>query len=310
MKKQQPLNYLEFIEQEAKKKNGQTYSHYINLLVEIAINAITWENLPPEIDPRYMEMTISERGHALFFRDENMEFDRQFICLPAALTGRFNIYGVPIDRRADAVNGYFWYGDDTNSVVIFNNRLRHSDIPVITYYANKLAEVERAIDVNIAGQKTPKIITCEQSNLVSLQNALKQYDGNNAAIAVTKNLMQDGSNAPITLDLTVPYKANELQIYKKQLLSEVLTYFGVENLQSEKKERQITDEIQSSRGYIELRRYARLNPRLEAAKQINEMFGLNVKPKFNNFVLYDMLTNQLMEVGADEPLYDNDTTDM
>ena len=103
---------------------------------------------------------------------------------------------------------------------------------------------------------------------------------------------------------------NKVAMYGVFLQCMVLTYFGVENLQSEKKERQITDEIQSSMGYIELRRYARLNPRLEAAKQINAMFGLNVQPKFNNFVLNDMLTNDLMEVGADEPLYDNNTTDM
>lgn len=306
----QPLNYLDFVAKEAKRQNNEAYSHYINLLSEIAINAITWDGLPAEIDARYMEMTISARGHALFFRDEDMSEGKQFICLPANLMGRFNIYGVPIIRRADAVNGYRWIGDESNSVVIFNNRLRHSDIPVISYYANKLAEVERTIEVNIRGQKTPKIITCEQSNLLSLTNALKQYDGNVPVIAATKNLLADGRDTPVLYDLTVPYKAGELQLYKKQLFSDVLSYFGIENLQSEKKERQITDEIQSSMGYIELRRYARLNTRLEAAEQINRMFGLNLQPKFNNFVLNDMLNNEFMEVGADEQIHDDAAADM
>lgn len=310
MPKKEPLNYLDFIAQQAKQVNNETYVYYLNLLIEIAINSITWENLPAEIDARYMEMTISNRGHALFFRDEDMEPDKQFICLPCTMLGRFNIYGVPVRRRAQAVNGYHWIGNEENSVVIYNNRLRSSDIPVITYFARKLAECERTIDVNIRGQKTPKIITCDQNNRLSIENAFNQYDGNKPVIAITKNLLADGRDAPILYDLTVPYKAGELSVYKKQLFSDMLCYFGVENLQTEKKERQITDEIQTNMGYIELRRYARLNPRLQAAEQINKMYGLNVQPKFNNFVLRDMLNNEMKGAFDNEQIYNDDTANM
>lgn len=309
-KNKQPLNYLDFVEQEAKGLNTAAYLHYVTLLTELAINSITWDGLPAEIDMRFMEMTISERGHALFFKDENLQFDKQHICLPCTMTGLFNVYGIPIDRRAYSVNGDHWDRTENDSVVIFNNRLRRSDLPVIRYYARKLAECERTIEVNIRGQKTPKVITCEQSNLLSLENALKKYDGNTPVIAATKNLLADGRDTPVLYDLTVPYKAGDLQLYKRQLFSDALSYFGIENLQSEKKERQISDEIQTSMGYIEMRRYVRLNTRMEAAQKINSMFGLNVQPKFNNFVLGDMVMNDASEVSEDVEIYDNDTADM
>lgn len=301
MRNKNTLNYYDYIAVEAAKRDNETFLYYVSILAEMAINSITWEGLPPEIDARFMEMTISYRGHALFFRDDGMEPGKEFICLPCTLQGKYNNYNIPINRRAYAANGYHWNGTEEDSVVIFNNRLRHGDLPVIKYFASKLTECERSIDVNIRGQKTPKVIATTKNNELSITQAMKQYDGNMPVILTTKALFNDGRDFPTLLDLTTPYKAGDLQMYKRQLFNEAQSYFGIENLQTDKKERQITDEVATSLGYINLRRFARLNPRLEAADQINRMYGLNLVPKFNNFVMNDMVLNApVNEIGEPE----------
>lgn len=62
-----------------------------------------------------------------------------------------------------------------------------------------------------------------------------------------------------SIDTTSPYVAGDLQILKRQIWNEALTYLGIENSNTEKKERLVTDEINSNLGGVEAQRYTRLN---------------------------------------------------
>ena len=62
--------------------------------------------------------------------------------------------------------------------------------------------------------------------------------------------------------------------YKKNIWNEALQFLGINTLQSEKKERMITDEASSNNELINLNLQSMLIPRQEAAKQFNKLFGL------------------------------------
>lgn len=55
-----------------------------------------------------------------------------------------------------------------------------------------------------------------------------------------------------------------------------MTYLGISNINVQKKERLITDEVTRNQGGTIASRYSRLNSRREACKKINDMFGLNI----------------------------------
>ena len=63
-------------------------------------------------------------------------------------------------------------------------------------------------------------------------------------------------------------------VYKKEIWDEALTFLGINSLQTEKKERLITDEASSNNELINLNLQSFLIPRQEACKQFNELFGL------------------------------------
>ena len=62
--------------------------------------------------------------------------------------------------------------------------------------------------------------------------------------------------------------------YKKQIWNEALCFLGISNLQMEKKERLVTDEVNSSNELINLNLQSFLIPRQEACKKFNDYFGL------------------------------------
>lgn len=97
--------------------------------------------------------------------------------------------------------------------------------------------------------------------------------GNEPFIFGDKNLDLSGIK---TLDTTSPYVADKLYDLKTQYWNEALTYLGISNVNTVKKERMITDEVQRNLGGTIASRYSRLFMRQQACEQINKMFGLNI----------------------------------
>jgi hypothetical protein len=271
------LSIQEKFEKEAKIDNWISYAYWYTRLVEIAIAGFEWKNLPPELDPRFLEMILCFDGKALFYYDDDLG---QYVTLQFFNASTLDIYREPFRRTAysPAVNFRYKALTEKESVIIWNNSLRYPEIIPLRMYAKRLAELERSIDVNVKGQKTPKIIRCTQEERLTLENLFKKYEGNIPFIFGSKNL---ANLEDITvLDTTSPYVADKLQILKRQIFAEALTYFGIENANTEKKERLVSDEVASNFGGVEIARRTRLQARKLAAQKINRMFGLDIDVEF------------------------------
>lgn len=263
---------------EAFDLNRLTYIDYLKRLEEIALNMFEWKNLPYDIDPRFLELTLFTQGMAVFFYEEVME---RYLALQTMIGGNLDVYRVPKIRRAYAVNGYNKELSDKDSVLIFNNYLREPSFPTVQLYAKRLYEVERAIDVNVKAQKNPIMILCDESQRLTMKNLYEQYNGNEPFIFGSKALDLQGVK---TLQTEAPYVADKLTVLKHQYWNEALTFLGVENSNTDKRERLITDEVQSNLGAVQAQRFVRLNMRRQACKQINALFGLNVWVDFRSDV--------------------------
>lgn len=261
---------------ESAELNNRTYQDYLQRLTEIAINIYEWHNLPETIDERFLELTLVSNGASVFFKDDSVE---EYLALQTMYGGNLDVYRVPNDRRAYAVNGYNKQLDNKNSVLIFNNYLRRPSLETIDLFARRLTEIERTVDTNVKGQKTPLLLKCTEKQRLTLQNLYMQYDGNEPFIFADKSLDTDGIQA---INTNTPYVADKLQVLKKQIWNEALTYLGVESANTEKKERLVETEVTSNLGVVESQRYVRLNARRQACKMINTMFGLDISVDFRS----------------------------
>lgn len=279
---------------EAFLQNQRTYLQYVNRLTELSISMFDWKNLPDTIDARFLELALFNDGMAVFFKDEVMGY----LGLQVMIGGELDVYRIPITRTAFAQNGYRMKLDTSNSVIIFNNMLHTNSLLDVQEMSKRLYEIQRTIDVNVIQQKTPKIITCTENQRLVMKNLYAQYMGNEPFIFGDKNLDLSGIK---TLDTTSPYVADKLYELKTQYWNEALTYLGISNVNTVKKERMITDEVQRNLGGTIASRYSRLFMRQQACEQINEMFGLNISVDYRE----DM---QVLDTyDADEAKLSNET---
>lgn len=253
--------------------NKQTYLQYYTRLKELCISMFEWKGLPDNIDTRYLELTLFEKGSAVYFNDDVLGN----LALPVTTSGRFDVYGIPTRRNAYAVNGYNKTLYKDNSIIIYNNMVRTNSEIDVQMYAQRLADLDRTIDVNTKAQKTPIVILCDENQRLTMLNLYKQYDGNEPFIFAGKNLDMKGISV---LSTGAPYISDKIYELKTQIWNEALTYLGISNINIVKKERMITDEVQRNQGGVIASRRSRLEARQQACNEINKMFGLNVEVNY------------------------------
>ena len=249
--------------------NKLTYTQYVDRLTELSISMFEWQNLPDTIDERFIEMTLFNKGWSVFFEDK----DLGYLALEGMIGGRLNVYKIPIWRTAYASNGYQKKLNIDNSVIIYNNMIHTNSYVGVINYAKRLWDIDRAIDVNAKAQKTPVLITCNDKQKLTLKNLYMQYEGNEPVIFGYDNLNTDAIKS---IQTGAPYVADKLYTLKTQIWNEALTYLGISNVNYNKKERMITDEVLRNQGGVIASRYSRLESRRKACKEINKMFGLNI----------------------------------
>ncbi len=271
----------------ANELNDKTYLFYYNRLMELAISMFEWKNLPDSIDPRFLELSLYNDGMAIFFKDDVLGL----LALQTMIGGNLSVYRIPKIRRAYATNGYNKPLNDEDSVIIYNNYSHTNTILGVEMYARRIANLERTIDVNVYQQKTPRIIQCTENQRQVMQVLLQQYEGNEVFIYGDKNL---DLNLIKIHDITAPYVADKLNDLKREIFNEALTYLGISNVNIQKKERLITDEVTRNMGSTEAQKYTRLNSRKEACKQVNKMFGLNIDVEYRE----DIKMLEQLELGT------------
>ena len=271
--------------------NNATYIQYYNRLIELSIAMFDWTGLPDTIDPRFLELTLFKYGQAVFFEDEVMGY----LALTNAVQGGFDVYGYPVASRAySPYNNYQKNLTLDDSVIIYNNYLRTPSSLDVEVFAKRLYNLDRVIDVNANAQKTPVLIKCAETQRLTMKNLYKEFDGNSPVIFGDNGLNE--ANFTV-LSTEAPDVADRIYQLKTQIWNEALTYLGISNINVQKKERLITDEVSRNMGGVIASRYSRLNARQNACEKINKMFGLNVWCEYRDD--YRELDEELEDVNED-----------
>ena len=279
--------------------NNQSYIQYVNRLTELSISMFEWKNLPPTIDRRYIELELFKNGSVVYFNDDVIGD----LCLDCICSGRLDVYGEPYIRRAySRYNQYQKMLKSNNSVIVWNNYLRTNSVLDVEIFSRRLWLIDRIIDVNVNAQKTPVLVQGTEKQRLTLINLYKEFDGNTPFIFGDKNL---DLNALKAIRTDAPYISDKLNQLKTQIWNEALTYLGISNINIQKKERLITDEVTRNQGGTVASRYSRLDCRRMAVDKINAMFGTNIEVNYREdfqSIDADGLGNDTLEGGDNDEL--------
>jgi hypothetical protein len=255
--------------------NSLTAMDYYDRLKLIALSLFKWEGLPESCNVKYLEMCLYTYGRAIFIEDKTLGY----LNMKATPSGQLNHYDEPISYTANSTT-YNKRFDRDNCVLIRNNYLERPTDNSVMLFSMRLTEAERTIDTNIKAQKTPVLIRCDDKDRLTMINLYKKFDGNSPFILGSKSLDIDALKV---LKTDAPFIADKVQTYKESIWNEALTFFGINNANSDKRERLITDEVNANNEVININAQAMLLTRLEACKEINEKYGLNVTVKLRSF---------------------------
>lgn len=258
--------------------NEATYIDYLERFKKICLSMFEWVNLPKSMNARYIEECLYYKGQCAFLYDENYGYINTQSCS----NGNINIYGLPTSlncySHSYSKDRILYTGlpseeaKNNQCILVMNNYEMIPTASTIELFTTRLYEAEQTCFINVKAQKTPVMVVCDEKQRLTMENLYSQYDGNRPYIFGDKNLLNGNSITVFKTD--APFIADKVMEYKRQIWNEALTFLGVNNLSTEKKERLITDEASENNELINLNLQSFLIPRMEACKQFNELFGL------------------------------------
>lgn len=264
-------NELLSYESVSKQLNNRVYTNYFYRLMLISKSLFKWENLPNGINEKWIENFLFTEGGCIFFKDPNFGY----MVTKFATSGRLNFYDEPTKVRAYATDYISTeHENNVDCVIIRNNDDMIPTFPTIQLFAHDLTNIKRTIDTNITAHKIPYIILCSDKQRLSLKQLIKQTNDNEPYIFGNKDLDLNEIKAMKT---DVPIVFDKLQIQKQNVWNECMTFLGINNANTDKRERLIDGEVQANNQLIQANSDVMLKAREYACKLINEMFKLNIK---------------------------------
>mgnify|MGYP000936915357 CR=1 FL=1 len=274
--------------------NNRTMIDYSDRLKMLATSLFTWENLDDIAGTgasRFLEQSLYTYGKACFVKDKELGF----LVLNANPNDKLNIYNLPTKVNAWSYEYNKTYNID-DIVYIMNNDLEKPTFSSLELFAYRLYDIERIIDTNLNAQRTPVLIEGDTKTILTLKNVYKEYSGNTPFIFGNKQF--DISNKLNVLKTEAPYIIDKLDIHKHQIFNEALTILGIDNANTDKKERLITNEVESNEQLINYYLNCWYKTRKKACDEINEKF-LKDSDKKINIVLNKELINLLNKTEND-----------
>lgn len=247
---------------------------YKRQMKTLAENVFKFNNLPEYIDVSYLNKTLLNDGAIAFFKDEVLGV----IALPFCSYGKLDVYGRPNQIYVFGQNGYHEVLDEDKYVIMYDNNGKYPLVLDIAQMAERVALAVRTQDVNIIQQRTPRIWKTSKDTEKSVKDLINEIDTMVETVVTydSKNVLTDLQS----VQAPAPYVTDKLDEHLKELFAEFYRLIGVANVQIQKKERYITDEMQASQGGTIASRWSRFEPRQRAVKEINEKFRLDISVEY------------------------------
>ena len=300
----------------ARYETDMEFINTFNRLMNLALDIFKWEGLPDTCNARFLELSLLLYGKAIL-----VNRDGAYINLAFASGADLNVYGEPMNGYGYGINGFneqfklYIDGAEQSSVVLngigqdgaknYNGVMCRDNtlaFPYVNYIftaARRLTQTMRSTDVIAQNLKQPIIITCEESMIKSVKEALNQRDGNVNSIISSGKLPIDSFKVwkteadPNTLKVMWEHYGN--------LDSQVKELLGVNNNPNvDKKERLLVDEVNANNEATEDNISHRLKERELFCKRVNKAFGLNISVSLNVENNVDNVGNVEDETEGDE----------
>ena len=262
------------------KKNELEQISLQSLLLDnwklVATSIFKWSGFQSDFISDEIERRLYEDGSVVFFVDKEDGVEK---VLRYAQQGKLNVYGIPTKWTVIGLNGYSKNLDDTNSVLIWNNKFRKPTLPYVKYIVANLVNIDQSIRVNVNAIKTPFIFEGDEKQLLTFKNMYRDISNNEPVLYLASKANLD--NTFKAHNTGVEYQGKNLTELYDAYQSRLLTFLGLKSVKSDKKERLVVDEANQNEEFKNIFFASQYDMRKQACKLINEMYGLSVDVEIN-----------------------------
>lgn len=251
-----------------------TFQDYYYRLAMLAQTRYKWNGLPNNIDERHVERFLFNEGRCMFFRDKTVGW----MVAKCAEAGSLNYYDDPTTLLPVATN--FMpdtpesYENGESAVLILNNDYARPTAHTIMLFAARLTELQRTADINIHAQKTPVILKTTEKQRLSAKSVYNQWNGFEPLIIADKAIDEGITMEAIRIDAPVVF--DKLTIERNKTWQECMTFLGIDNANTDKRERLVDDEVRANNQQIDLSAHVMLKARQKAAEQMSKLCGCKI----------------------------------
>lgn len=257
--------------------NSTTYYYYMDMLFRKAMSIYIIEGMPENWDYDYFMSVLLSQG-VICVTDTALGI----IPLRCGLSG-INVYNHPTTAIiANPVLGNLDRTIDEDCTIIKMSHTYRSDImPICDRYATLLAQCDSSISVNLQNSKVTFIALASSKQVAQSMRAMYDKISAGEPAVFVKGDQINGDNI-LYNHVKENFIASDVQILKRKLMSEFLTEIGVNNTNTDKRERLTDDEVQANNGEVQLNAGYWFDNIKEGIDQTNKMFGLNLTVKLKN----------------------------
>lgn len=191
----------------------------------------------------------------------------------------YNVYDRPCDVTiANPVLGTMKrkIGVDCELIYLLDNKNFRSLSQLINIYAAKLAMCDSSIDTNLMNTKLAYLIDCVDKKQADEAKAIydKISQGEPAVFYTSESKIVDGGKKLqfFTTHVKEQYIVDKIQDEKRTIMNEFLTEIGINNVNTEKKERLITDEANANNDELEVNMSYAYDNIIECVERVKKMF--------------------------------------
>lgn len=303
---QKHLGKIELNKETVERNRQAFFDFYFKYFYNLIVNYFTWENLPNDIDELFLERKLLENGHVAFFHDDMIGYVAQ----GGTRGERLNHYDQPLTYKpVNASSATYFkdmeiaytendfkaiedlHKDNTRAIkkpciVIPNNNFYQPYIEYLGLFCEKLADIELTIQLNRNAQITPYFIFVDNQNVLSMKNIFNKIANFEPVVYLNKQKDKDGQDSFKQLSdhiqvfrTDAPFLLDKLHDEKLRVMNQLLTFIGINNNPSDKKERLVVSEAISNNGVISANIEVGWKSRRKAVDLINKCYGLEISVK-------------------------------
>lgn len=247
---------------------------YDNYFENLFHNSVEVVDLPEELPKRYLLKTLYRRGGIAYDKELNLY-------LPFNAEG-VDLYGLPTMYTLVGYNGFVVRRSPADVVILRANDLRQPIKEFCDIQAEKIVNIDMAIEQNLEAIKTMTIVSvADRPTLLTLGNIAESRQIGASMVFINKSAIQ---GSEISVQPTgATYLVDKLQNAREKVFNEALQHLGISTVNTAKAERVQTEEITTAQGQA----IENINTVIDTFNHDAEKGGLSIRLKANTALIED-----------------------